>query len=65
MDTEKNKEAPQDGTSYSLAPYSGGRPTPERIRKQVRKAMQAERYKRVMHELISRNRGCILNAFRF
>lgn len=59
MDIEKNKEASQGGTSYSMAPYSGGRPTPERIRKQVRKAMQAERYKCVMRELISRNRGCI------
>lgn len=59
MDTEKNKEAPQGGTSYSMALYSCGRPTPERIRKQVRKAMQAERYKRVMRELISRNHGCI------
>ncbi len=57
MDTEKNKEAPRDGTSYSLAPYSGGWCTPERIRKQVRKVMQAERYKCVMRELISRNHG--------
>ena len=57
MDNEKNKEAPRDGTSYSLEPYSGGRPAPERIRKQVRKAMQAERYKCVMRELISRNHG--------
>lgn len=56
MDTEKNKEAPRDGTSYSLAPYSGGRPAPERIRKQVRKAMQAERYRRLLDEWISRNR---------
>ena len=25
MDTEKNKEAPQNGTFYSMAPYSGAR----------------------------------------
>lgn len=56
MNDGKNKEVPQEGTSYSMAPYSGGRPTPERIRKQVRKAMQAERYKRVLCELTSRNR---------
>lgn len=48
MNDGKNKEVPQEGTSYSMAPYSGGRRTPERIRKQVRKAMQAERYKRVL-----------------
>ena len=56
MNTEKNKEAPQGGTSYSMALYSSGRRTPERIRKRVRKAMQAERYKRVLYELTSRNR---------
>ena len=56
MATEKNKQAPRDGTSYSLTPYSGGRPAPERIRKQVRKAMQAERYRRLLDECISRNR---------
>lgn len=48
MNTDKNKEAPQGGTSYSMALYSSGRRTPERIRKQVRKAMQAEKYKRVL-----------------
>ena len=54
MDTEKNKEAPRDGTSYSLAPYSGGRPAPERIRKQVRKAMQAERREQLLSKPLVR-----------
>lgn len=54
MDAEKNKEAPQDGTSYSLAPYSGGRPAPERIRKQVRKAMQAERREQLLSKPLVR-----------
>lgn len=48
MNADKNKEAPQGGTSYSMALYSSGRRTPERIRKQVHKAMQAEKYKRVL-----------------
>lgn len=56
MDNEKNKEAPQDGTSYSLAPYRCGRRTPERVRKQIRKVMQAERRRRLLAELISRAR---------
>ena len=56
MDDEKNKEAPQNGTSYSMAPYSGGRHTPERIRKRVRKAMQVGKCKWLLDEWISRNR---------
>lgn len=54
MDNEKNKEAPRDGTSYSLAPYSGGWCTPERIRKQVRKVMQAERREQLLSKPLVR-----------
>ena len=47
MDTDKNKEVPRNGTSYIMAPHSGSWRMPVRIRKQARKFIQAERYKRL------------------
>lgn len=53
---DDKEKVPQDGTLYKMAPYRCGRRTPERVRKQIRKAMQAERRRRLLAELISRAR---------
>ena len=65
MDTEKNKEAPRDGTArYELAEgFPPAKPIPARARKAAVKALQDERRRRLLDEQSSRDRHVLSTAF--
>lgn len=51
---DEKEKVPQNGTLYKMAPYRCGRRTPERVRKQIRKAMQAERREQLLSKPLVR-----------